>query len=266
LTGDYSVHLSDWPTLPEEYSDPALIAKVALVQDVIYLARSIRNKNKIKNRLPLRMLKIALSDHDGNAAIEEFKEIILEELNVKNIEILDHIGDIAEVKYEPDFNEIRSRYPDRIPEIIKAVKTGRFELREREVLLTADGDGVRESFHPDIILVSYRAKEGQHVASNHGVVVSLDLTLTEELKQEGLARDMVRHIQDARKQIGCDITDRIVLEFAGNIPKPWMDYICKETMGRMEEIQEPDTVIRIHDEEAGEISVKIKRISNPGVS
>ncbi len=257
LTGEYSVHLTKWPFIPKEYQDEDLLSSVTLVQNIIYLARSIRNKNRIKNRQPLSNLKIALSDIGKNIVIDEFKDIISEELNVKNIEFLNKVENITEVRYDPNFNEIRDKYPNKIPEIIKAIKSKNFKLDDNEVLLTIND--MQESFDPSIILVTYRAKEGQHVASNHGIVVSLDLTMTEELKQEGLARDIVRNIQEARKQIGCDITERIHLEFEGEVPEKWIDYICKETLGRIIKIENPIKIITVENDNEKDLSVKIGR-------
>ena len=111
------------------------------MQEVIYLARSIRNKNRVKNRQPLSSLKVALPDSSQNGIIGEFREVIAEELNVKNIEILDEAESIADVKYAPNFNEIRNRYPDRIGEIIKAVKSGRFRMEGDTVVLQTDNQG-----------------------------------------------------------------------------------------------------------------------------
>lgn len=253
LTDECSVHLAQWPEVPRTFENEKLIANVALARDVIYLARSIRNKNRVKNRQPLRSLKVALPDSSQNDIIVEFRDIIADELNVKNIEILNDAGDIADVKYDPNFSEIRSRYPDRIAEIIKAVKSGKFQMADGAVMLHIDDR--EERFDADIILVTYRAKDGQHVASNHGIVVSLDLTLTEELRAEGLARDIVRNIQDARKQIGCEITDTIVLAFEGDVPKQWSEYICKETLGCLGVVATPESIIEIETD--GDKTVKI---------
>lgn len=257
LTGELSVHLARWPEIPQACADEKLLADVALVQEVIYLARSIRSKNRVKNRQPLPGLKVALADPSQNSVIEAFRDVIAEELNVKSVEIMDGAGDIAEVKYAPDFNEIRGRYPDRIAEIIKAVKSGKFRMAGDEVILQM---GEREErFAAEIILVAYQARAGQHVASSQGVVVSLDLTLTEELKAEGLARDMVRNIQDARKQLGCEITDTVLLAFDGNVPGQWMEYICRETLGRQAEFSAPDCVLNTRTDQGEEIRISVKR-------
>lgn len=257
LTGDYSVHLADWPVIPREFENPELLEKVALVREVIGLARSIRNKNRVKNRQPLSRLNIALSDSSKNGWIEECKEIIAEELNVKNVAIISDVGKIAEVKYDPNFNEIRNSYPNRIPEIIKAVKSGKFRLQEDRAILTIDGQ--EEALKADIILTTYRAKEGQYVVSNHGIVVSLDLTITEELREEGFARDIVRNIQDARKQMGCEITDTIGIMFQGTAPENWMDYICRETLGTRMQIADADKIIEVEYDESDKAVISICR-------
>jgi len=261
LTDGYSVHLENWPAIPKKYCNEELIKQVDFIQRIIYLARTIRNKNRIKNRQPLSCLKIALSDVSQSAVVTEFREIIAEELNVKTVEIMKETKEIADIKYAPDFNEIRNRYPERISEIIKAVKTGSFLLKKEEVILTINN--IQESFAPEILLVTYQAKQGQHVASEQGIVVSLDLTLTQELKQEGTTREIVRKIQDARKQLGCEITDKILLEFHGDISQKWIEYVCKETMGSVGKIDREDIVLSAADENGNEIKIKImKTVSN----
>ena len=109
--------------------------------------------------------------------------------------------------------------------------TGAFRLTDDAAVLTIDGK--EESFDPDIILVTYQAKDGGHIMSEHGIVVSLDLTITDELRAEGVARDLVRMIQDARKQAGLEISDRIVIQLEGAYPEAFTDYICGETLGTL---------------------------------
>ena len=107
----------------------------------------------------------------------------------------------------------------------------------------------------DIILVTYIAKDGLHVASDHEIIVSLDLTITEELKKEGLAREIIRSIQDARKQIGCEIMDNIKISLEGEYPAEWVETICSETLSSVAAIDSPDTVIDID----GIIRVSVKK-------
>ena len=190
LTGEESVHLAAWPKVPETYRDDELVERVDLVQRLISLARSIRQKNRIKNRQPLRTLKIALSDAAKYDAIKPFADVIAEEMNVKEVRFIERVDDIASVGYDPNFNEIRALYPDKLPAVIKAVKTGAFTLHGETVTVKLDGGD--EELDAKIILVKYTAKDGAFIASEAGMVVSLDLTIDEDLRDEGLAREIVR--------------------------------------------------------------------------
>lgn len=259
FTDDFSVHLAQWPDIPEAFKNEKLVASIDNVQNVISLARSIRNKNRVKNRQPLSDLKIAVSDAKLLSDIAQFTDIIAEELNVKHVEMMEDVGSIATVKCDPNFNEIRSRYPARIPDIIKAVKSNQYRVEGNEAILTING--AEESFDKSIILVSYIAKEGLFVASQSGIVVSLDLTITEELQKEGIAREIVRNIQDARKRLGCEIMDQITVSFPANeaFPVEWTDYICSESMSVVGEIDTPDTTVEVAVDGADAILVHIKK-------
>ncbi|MCL2078579.1 MAG: isoleucine--tRNA ligase [Oscillospiraceae bacterium] len=257
LTGKTSVHLESWPALSARYQDDVLTRQIEIVRSVINLARSIRNKNKIKNRHPLSKMSVAFTNKEWNALIDGFGETIAEEMNVKRVEVLENVEDIADLRLDPNFNEIRSRYPDRLPEIIKAIKSGMFELLENEAILTIDG--AKESFSPEIILVSYKANDTLSIAGNADMVVSLDLTITDELRSEGLARDIIRNIQEARKQIGCDIMDRIKIRLGGNYPAQWAEHIMAETLGTIEERVNASVSVEISDDTGGVITIEIEK-------
>lgn len=206
---------------------------------------------------PLTTLGVALSDVSGKGVVESFRDIIAEELNVKSVEVLESIDTIAEVKYAPNFNEIRNRYPDRIPDIIKAVKCGKFAMTENGAEL--DINGTKEIFDAEVILVTYQAKAGQHVASEKGIVVSLDLTITDKLREEGFARDIVRSIQDARRQMDCSIMDTISLDIDGDVPREWLDYISNETLSRLEIILNPEITFDLTYEDGKKVSISVKK-------
>jgi len=257
LTEELSVHLANWPVIKAAYRDEKLTQQVEIVRNIINLARSIRNKNRIKNRQPLRLMKVAFTNKDWNVLIKGFGEIIAEEMNVKNVEIFEDVNAIASLKYDPNFNEIRNRYPDRLPEIIKAVKSGRFKLTDTQAVLKLENG--EESFNPDIILVTYQAQDNSNIAGNKDMVVSLDLTITDELKSEGLARDIIRNIQEARKQIGCDIMDRIKISIKGNYPVQWAEHITAETLSSIEDTVTATTTVEISDDNAQVITIDIER-------
>ena len=253
---DGCVHLAAWPNIPERMKDDELLSRVNFVQDAIYVARSIRSKNKVKNRQPLSALAVALPAHAPKGVIEEFRDVIAEELNVKNVEVLASVDDIATVKYAPNFAEIKARYPDQISPIISAIKRGKFKLVGDRVVLEIDGRD--QEFDAHIVLVTYLAKEGHNVESKDGIVVSLDLTLTEDLVQEGCMRDVVRNIQEARKQLGCSITEHILISVTG-LESRWLDSVCRETLAELADISDPDTSLSVSRERGEDIVVKISR-------
>jgi isoleucyl-tRNA synthetase len=195
FTDDVSVHLADWPVVPEQYKNDKLVESIDMVQDTISLARSIRNKNRVKNRQPLSTLKLALSDSSKLTALSEFTDVIAEELNVKQVILSEDVGDIAKVKHDPNFAVINEKCEKAEKgKVIQAIKSGKYRLEGDNAILTIDG--TETTFDADVILVTYIAKEGLFVASQGDIVVSLDLTITEELRREGFAREIIRNIQD----------------------------------------------------------------------
>ena len=216
LSGEESVHLAAWPQISKMYENKILLEKVGFAQKIIHLAHSIRTKNNIKNRQPLGKLQVATASPDKIAIITQSKQVICEELNVKEIEIITDIKSLAEVKYLPNFAVLSKKYGAKTAEIIKEIKEGKIEGKDDED-----------------VLVQYIAREGLHVADGQGIVVALDLTITEDLLQEGIAKDIVRTIQDARKQLGCEISDRIGVRFRGVMPpQNWVSYIYSETLSK----------------------------------
>ena len=120
-------------------------------------------------------------------------------------------------------------------------------------------NGTKECFDEEIILVTYQAKAGQHVASEKGIIVALDLTITDELRDEGVARDIVRSIQDARRQIDCAITDTILIDIKGDVPSQWLDYICRETLSQMQELSEADMTFDLTYENGKSVRISVKK-------
>lgn len=259
LTDQESVHLEAWPKIPEKYEDDKLLREIELVQNLIYLARSLRNKNRVKNRQPLSVLKVAVANTEDEKIIHAFEDTICEEINVKRVQIIETISEIALVKYDPNFNVIKERYPDKIGEIIKAIKTGSFEFTDGGRKVIVRMDETRCEMEADIILVTYQAKNELPVISNYGMVVLLDLTLTEELKREGVAREIIRNIQDARKQCGCDISDHIWIQLVGDYPTEWVATICQETLAQVHEFDSPTMELDLPLDDNERIKVAIKK-------
>ena len=252
LTGKESVHLELWPNISEKYNNEELIKEIDLVQDVVHLARGIRNKNNIKNRQPLLNLQIAFSNEDNYKLIQDYKEIIAEELNVKNVETIQNVSDIAHREYKVNFATVGKTLGSKIPLVVKAMNSGKIKFDGEKYVVSLDGEEL--TLDKQDVLVNYTAKNNHPVLSDENVVVCLDLTITEELKQEGVAREIVRSIQDARKQLDLEITNRIKICILGDYPKAFLEYILKETLADYAEFDECDMQI-----EVDELKIKIKK-------
>lgn len=252
LTDRESVHLENWPNIEEKFNNPTLIKEVDLVQDIIHLARGIRNKHNIKNRQPLSTLEVALVNKDDINVVVEYKNIIAEELNVKNIDFINNVEDIATIQYKVNFMTVGKTMGSKIPAITKAIRTNQLTLENGKYIAKCDDETI--VLNKEDILVSYVAKTGRPVLSDEKIVVSLDLTITPELKDEGIARELVRKIQETRKQLDLEITDRILIEIVGNYPKTHEQYICEETLGTITTVNNADIVVEIED-----ITIKIKK-------
>jgi len=256
LTGEESVHLADWPNIPNKYKDEEILHQTNIVQKAITLARSLREKETIKIRQPLNKLDVAFNDKTNNQIIENFKDIIMEEINVKNINVLDEVTEIATIEYLPNLQVLGPKYGPKMKEITNAIKNKEFTINEDGYKLLIDNK--EEQLSLDDVIVRYSAKEDVLVESDGEIIVSLDILITDELKEEGMAREIVRNIQDSRKQLNCEISDRIKIELTGDVPTKWTEYICGETLADIENITKPDTTCEVISNDK-KVTVLIKK-------
>jgi len=205
LTEKESVHLEDWPQYDESLIDEDLNEEISLARMIVNLGHSIRGKKQIRVRQPLSKVLLALPETYSVEQISAQKDVITEELNVKDIEILSDASQIAELNIQPDAKKIGPKYGKDVQNIIKSIKEGNFELLE-------DGRVKVLEFvlDSDEVSVIYSGKEGRDVESQNGIVVSLDTEITDELRREGLMREVVRHLQEMRKEAGYEVSDRIL--------------------------------------------------------
>jgi isoleucyl-tRNA synthetase len=247
LTDGESVHLTDWVTIPERYKNEELLARMQVVRKIITLGHSIRAKNGIKIRQPLNVLYLDCGSDDWMWFNEYFGiDILCGELNVKNIKLFDDkIRRNIILETKPNFAYINANYPkERVAEIIKAVRGG-------------DVKFLHNLADDNVSFVECRAKDGMNnVAGANGLVVMLDLNITDKLKKEGYARELVRLIQDSRKEHNLEIADRIAAEFNKNMPPEWKKYVLDETLGSEKKVAAPFAAVEIATD-GGKVSVKI---------
>jgi isoleucyl-tRNA synthetase len=214
-----SVHMADWPEVEPAKQDAALIEQFDVVQRVVGLGRSARNDTRLRVRQPLSRLLVRVPDDAAADAVERHRDQILEELNVKDLERV--AGDAALVSYrlKPNLPRIGKRYGKRIPAIKAALSEADAGAIASRVAagegfdLDVDGESIR--FEAEDVLVESVAAEGYACAEEGGYLVGLDTRLDDALRQEGLARELVRTVQEARKQAGLEVSDRIVLRVTG---------------------------------------------------
>jgi len=208
-----SIHLTDWPEVRElTKEEEALIEKTRLLRTIVSLGMSLRSEANVKVRQPLQAISIAISSAVVGARHalplqEEEVKLLCEELNVKEVQMLDDASAIADRVVDINARVVGPRLGGKIQNIIKAAKAGDFTENRNGTITILD-----EKFSPEEAQIVYRGKEGHEVASEKGVVVSLNTEVTDDLELEGLARDIVRSVQSLRKEKGLKVSDQITLE------------------------------------------------------
>jgi isoleucyl-tRNA synthetase len=202
LTGERSVHLAQWPSASDFPSDPALVSTMDTVRDVCSAALSLRKAKGLRVRLPLLSLTVATS---SAPVLEPFADLVSDEVNVKSVTFTSDVAGHCSQVLTVVPRVLGPRLGGQVQQVIKAVKAGDWSLVDgRPVVLDvplADGEY-------ELRLVAADAEHSAPLPSGDGVVV-LDTTVTPELEAEGLARDVVRVVQQARREAGLDVSDRV---------------------------------------------------------
>ncbi|WP_422749664.1 isoleucine--tRNA ligase [Mycobacterium sp. WMMD1722] len=211
VTGERSVHLTDWPSAGDLPADPALVAAMDQVRAVCSTASSLRKANKLRVRLPLRKLTVALDTSVDPATLLPFTDLIADELNVKAVEVTDDIDTYGRFELTVNAKVAGPRLGRDVQAAIKAVKAGE-AVANPDGTLTA-GPAVLQPGEFTSRLVAADPQETAALPDGAGLVV-LDSTLTEELEAEGWAKDRIRELQELRKSTGLDVSDRISVVMA----------------------------------------------------
>ncbi|MCQ4205791.1 isoleucine--tRNA ligase [Streptomyces longispororuber] len=215
-----SVHLSSWPEPDHSAIDPSLSTQMDLVRRLVELGRATRAESGVKTRQPLSRALVAVSGFDTLSP--ELHSQITEELNVTSLASLSEVGgSLVDTTAKANFRALGKRFGKRVQDVAKAVANAdaaALSLALREGTASVEVDGETVTLAPDEVIITETPREGWSVASDSGATVALDLELTEELRQAGLARDAIRLIQEARKNSGLDVADRIALRWTSTDP------------------------------------------------
>jgi isoleucyl-tRNA synthetase len=214
-----SVHLASWPVADERWIDPALSARMHLVRRLVELGRATRAESGVKTRQPLSRALVAAAGFEDLDA--ELRAQIAEELNVSSLASLSEVGgSLVDTSAKANFRALGKRFGKGVQAVAAAVAAAdaaalSAELREKGATSVVV-DGAEVALSPEEVIVTETPREGWSVASDAGATVALDLEITPELRLAGLARDVIRLVQDARKTSGFDVADRIHLRYAAS--------------------------------------------------
>ena len=250
LTGSTtSVHLADFPSVDASLLSPELEKRQKMAQDITSMALALRRKVNLKVRQPLRSVMVPVSDEVMRADINAIADLVKNEINVKEVSIVGSDGNIIVKSVRPDFKKLGPKHGKNMKAVAEAVKAldsaqvGRLES-EGSIILDVNGTSVSLDLQ-DVDIISEDIP-GWLVANEGALTIALDVTVTPELRREGLAREVVNRIQNIRKSRGYDITDRITLTFAPSADtdealREHADYISRQVLATALEIAPVDT-------------------------
>ena len=231
LTSLASVHLEDWPKADSKLIDQKLNDKMRIARTIVRLGHSIRAKENLKVRQPLAKIQVAVPNKQDAKYLQELQDVVLEELNVKEIELIQNPEDQVQQSLKPNSKTLGPKLGQSMKDVLNAAREGKYEIKENKVKI-ANQELDLEDFE-----VEFKAIEGFSAEADEGMVVILDTQITTELRHEGLVREIVRYIQDFRKELDYNVSDRIYIYLKTDNQEleqaitHHADYIKTETLG-----------------------------------
>jgi isoleucyl-tRNA synthetase len=214
-----SVHLCDFPEVDEVLIDDQLEAGMEAVRRTVELGRAARAQAKVKLRQPLRKAVVVASDAEREA-IERLADVVASELNVKELDFVQSEAELVSYRVRPNYRALGPRFGKDMPQVAAAVEalnaSAVADALERGEEVGISIDGKDHTLTADDVNLVMEQLEGYQVEAEAGHAVALELDLDDELRREGLAREVVRAVQEARKQAGLEVSDRISLALGGD--------------------------------------------------
>ncbi len=214
-----SVHLTSWPKYDVEYLDDDLVNEMDVVQTIVGLGRSAREESRIRVRQPLAQMLISSTDETVRSALNRHEQQILEELNIKAIDFINSDEDLISYTIKPNFPRLGKRYGRLMPAIKAALTEADGNRVVRQIqdgtVYELEIEGRKIVFEREDIQILTSSAQGFAACSGQGYLVALNTSLDSALLTEGVARELVRTVQDTRKLAGLEISDRITLCITG---------------------------------------------------
>lgn len=238
-----SVHLADWPVVDSDAIDEDLEARMALAQTTSSLALSLRKKENIRVRQPLQKIMVPVIDADFERRLHMVESLILSEINVKELEYVKDDGVFVK-SIKPNFKALGPKVGKQMKVLAgKVNQFGQAEINqlERDGSMELDLDGTPFELIREDVEIATKDIPGWSVASEGDVTVALDISISDDLRQEGIARELVNRIQNLRKDSGLEVTDRIALKLESQdaiaaAVESNKNYICEETLANTIEL------------------------------
>ena len=264
-----TVHACDFPVANKELVDKDLESRMQMAQKICSLVLSLRKRNNLKVRQPLSKIMIPAKDATQQSHIEAVKDLILSEVNVKGIEFLTKENNVLVKSIKANFKTLGPKFGPKMKAIAAAITAfsqddiAKIESEGRFVL-NIEGSEIEIAL-TDVEIITQDIP-GWVVANEDALTVALDTTITDDLRMEGVSRELVNRIQNIRKESNFDVTDNIIVEIEQhNLLCPaverFMDYICSETLTKelkfVEKVQEPTQMIDVID--GVELGIKIMK-------
>jgi isoleucyl-tRNA synthetase len=215
-----SVHMTEWPVADPSWQNDELLFKIDVVQKVVGLGRAARGQSGVRTRQPLSRLLVRAPSDQAKKALEDHQDQILEELNVKAIEFIARDASHVSYRIKPNLPRLGKQYGKKIPAIRAALEAADGATiasqaeRGEDIIVALDSGAI--TLKGEDLLIETSSAEGFACAEDAGYLTEVDTTLTDELVDEGVAREIVRSVQDARKQAGLEVSDRISLGISGS--------------------------------------------------
>ncbi len=267
-----SVHLADFPVSDSKLINKDLETQMELAQQISSMVHALRKKNQMRVRQPLQKVMVAVVDETTQNHIEAVQELILSEVNVKELEFLAPDSDKLTKTVKPNFKKLGGQYGKAMPQIaaqVKKMTQADIAALEQTGIFTLNLKGEIIPLTPDDVEIGTEDIAGWVVMSEGGITVALDVNLTDELRQEGVARDLVNRIQNLRKDEGLDVQDKILLQIQkgsdllNGALSNFKNYICDETQAlEMEVLDSVDNSVELETEETTvKLAMRVHQLS-----
>ena len=229
-----SIHLCDFPVADPKYIDKQLEDDMEKVLDIVVLGRAARNACNIKNRQPMAKMFVK-----GAELSDFYRNIIEDELNVKNVDFTDDVREFTTYNFKPQLRTVGPKYGKVLGKIKEALAgldgNAAMDTLKSEGVLKFDFDGTEVVLSEEDLLIEMSQKEGYVEQSDNKITVVFDTNLTPELVEEGMVRELISKIQTMRKDAGFEVMDKIAIYLEGNdVLAKYLtdnqDYVMKETM------------------------------------